>query len=222
MIVDICAGCRAALDGLTDDKGQAEKVEKSFPHCKCEEFSVGFGSPGAVSPQEYLYRMVISPGDVDQNGNVLITSLDQARTKGLSLFRDGASNDDIAALIVDRLSRKPDQPPRTVQALIQIKTEVVRSLKQAGHGRLFCVYDETVPRKFDASLPPVPTHVTLLQRLIPAGEDGRKEKNKKIQELLFKEAAKNLVSVEDFRDGLIADLNKRSLAGEFLIKKEAA
>lgn len=186
-----------------------------MPNCRCEAFAVGIGSPGRVEDSEYLYRLVITPGDFDQNtGKLLLEALSDAKKDGLSVFRESATDEDIVALIGERLARRPGKQTKTVQALLRFKVQPVRDLADAHAGRLFCVYDETVPR-FDPSLPRVATHVTILQRLRSAGSADRQTAIKKDTRALYNLIERSFVDLASFRSGLILGLNQRSLDGDF-------
>ncbi|MBY5358634.1 hypothetical protein HFO97_01205 [Rhizobium leguminosarum] len=222
MTIDNCSACKAALSGLASDKKQAERVEQLFPGCACEKYSVGAGSPGPVVDEEIIYRMVISPGDIDDEGNLLMEALKDVKLDGLSVFRESATDEDIVALVTDRLTRRASHEPRVVQALIMVKTGSVRELSKQDHGRLFCVYDETVPRKNPTDTP-VATHVTILQRLQKEGTANRRGLIKAGQKALYDEIHHQRVAIATFRDGLIEALNERSLAGDFVLQEiEAA
>lgn len=210
----LCSECRKALRGLSDDKLQADKIERDFPSCACEAFSVGIGSPGKVENDEFLYRLIISPGDIDEEGNLLLNALRTVKEDGLSVFREGASDHDVEALVADRLSTKAGTSRRVVQGLLRFQTLGVRALAEPDLGRSFCVYDETVPRKVTTS-PRVPTHVTVLQRLYAGGTQDRNGKNKKTQTTLFEFIHRQLVDLSTFRGGLLLHLNEKSLAGGF-------
>ncbi|MEP7452812.1 hypothetical protein [Phyllobacterium sp. SB3] len=211
-----CEHCRDLLNGLAEDKLQASRVDATHPHCACEKISVGIGSPGPILSDEYIYRLVISPGDVDEiTGKLLLSSLKDAAENGLSVFRECASDDDIEALVRERLMRKADRKPKIVQALTRVKVSDIHQMENARSGRLFCVYDETVPRK-DASLQPVPTHGTILQRIPPPKTDNRKGLIKEDQLELLKSMQAQLIQLEDFRGGLIGGLNERSINGDFI------
>lgn len=223
MIYEACVMCRSALNGISGGKDQAEIVDKNLPHCGCEAFSVGQESPGAVKSDEYVYRMIITPGDIDEpSGKLMLKALNDIRSAGLSVFRECASDADVSNLVIDRLSRTPDKKQaKTVHALLRVQTSVIRKMREASFGRFFCVYDETVPRK-QPELPMVPTHATVLQRLLPNGTENRKALNTKVSQALFDEIKNCVIDVSTFRNGLLADLNQRSIAGEFVIPEIAA
>lgn len=216
-----CADCRALLNGLSADGLQACRVDQAFPGCACEQFSVGETSPGRIDDSEYVYRMVISPGDIDDDGRLLLIALRDVKSDGLSVFRDHATDDDIIALVSDRLSRPADKPQKVVQALLRAQVSQIRALQNAQLGRLFCVYDETVPRR-DKTLARVPTHATVLQRLPPAGAAERKSQINGVQTVLFNMIRDLKVPLAEFRNGLLIDLNKRSESGAFIIQEKAA
>lgn len=220
MIIELCSGCKAALNGQADTDLQAELVDRDFPECACEKISVGSNSPGVVNADEYLYRMIISPGDIDANGMMTLESLRDVGTKGLSVFRECATDEDITSLIIDRLTRRSTAKPKTVQAVLRIQTGVLQE-KTFELGRLFCIYDETVPRR-NPILPMVPTHATMLQRLHPPKTEGRKAKNKDGQKTLYDTVRELQIDLAVFRNGLIGDLNQRSLAGDFVLEEDAA
>lgn len=124
-----------------------------------EAYSAGYNSPGRVQDSEHLYRLVITPGDLDQHGNLLVRALKDIQEDVLSVFREKASRDDITALVGDRLSRKTDAEVKKVHSVARILAKHSREITSEHVGRLFCVYDETVPRR-NPPLDPVPTHVT--------------------------------------------------------------
>ena len=211
-----CHGCAAMLNGEADDDKQASRVDVAFPNCACEQCKVGVESPGPVGSDEQIYRLIVSPASVDWNANKIIAdSFRDAALNGLSVFRECASDADVEALVVDRLTRKADKPIKTVQALIKIGVQAIRDQVSAEvDGRLFCAYDETVPRR-NSALPRVPTHVTILQRLPKAGASGRNGKIKDGTLSLYRLAEASLLPLDQFRSGLLTSLNERSLAGDF-------
>lgn len=221
MSSELCEKCKNTLDGLSGDGKHATRVDNAHPSCACENYSVGETSPGKIEPNEYIYRMVISPGDIDDDGQLLLVALRDVKADGLSVFRDCASDQDIVDLVSDRLSRHPDKPTKIVQALLRAEVSQIRALQNEELGRLFCVYDETVPRR-DAKQPRVPTHATVLQRLYPAERANRKTEITNVQKALFSLIKDLKVPIGEFRSGLLVSLNERSLAGDFIIQNKAA
>jgi hypothetical protein len=82
---------------------------------------------------------------------------------------------------------------------------------------MFCLYDQTVPRSLDARLQPVPTHANIYFRHLAPQNVGRKQLEKDCETKLYEVISVDRVEVEVFRNGLIVALNRRSLAGEFVI-----
>lgn len=215
-----CDECRALLNGEAEDKEQVTRVESAFPACACENFTLGQGSPGPVEKTEILYRLIVSPASVDWTTKKLVSesTFSKVSENGLSVFRECASAQDIENLIIDRLTRKAEQKFKTIQALARIAVSEIHEISDIGvSGRVFCVYDETVPRRMNTFLPHVPTHATILQRLLSPGKENRNKFGKDGRLKLYQLAEKNLVAVEGFRGTLITDLNRRSADGEFVV-----
>lgn len=119
------------------------------------------------------------------------------------------------------LTVKPGRPYRTVLGLLKTVVRDIRIIQGGVGGRAFCVYDETVPRKIDKSLPYVPTHVSIYKR-VPAS--GGKDRNKVIESdnyKLYSLLVLQRIGIADFRGGLLLELNKRSLAAEFVVAQSA-
>jgi hypothetical protein len=84
---------------------------------------------------------------------------------------------------------------------------------------MFCVYDQTVLRMVDTSLPPVPTHSGIFFRhLLPSGV-VRKQLLKDCETVLYKVISADRVDVTAFRGGLIVSLNEESRAGAFVLQQ---
>jgi hypothetical protein len=165
-----------------------------------------------------MYRFFVSPVDIDERTNLIhTTAFEKAAQSGLSLFRSCASDDDIKSLVQDRLTVKAGKPHLTVLGLLKAVVRDVRGIDGAVGGRAFCVYDETVPRKLDKALPHVLTHVSIYQRMPAPGGEGRNMKIEADNYKLYSLLVAQRIAVAEFRGGLLLDLNKRSLAGEFVI-----
>jgi hypothetical protein len=217
------ASCRATFATVEDNsRHRARLIDEAFPGCACECCSISEGSPGKVSDVEEMYRFFVSPVDVDARTNlILATAFEKAAQSGLSLFRGCASDDDIKRLVQDRLTVKAGKPHLTVLGLLKAVVLEVRGVEGAVGGRSFCVYDETVPRKLDKSLPHVPTHVSIYQRMPPPGGEGRNKKIESDNYKLYSLLVAQRIDVAEFRGGLLLELNKRSLAGKFVLPIES-
>lgn len=163
--------------------------------------------------------MIILPGDLDDLERLTFESVKAAYKNGLSVFRECASDEDIRFLAEDRLYVKKGAKARTIHGFIQLSTSEVRQLEHLETvGRICCIYDQTVKRKFDPDLPHVPSHAAIFQRSLPAETENKKNKLQKACEVLFhymKEKSR-WIDVGSFRDGLFVDLNEASLAGKYI------
>ena len=163
--------------------------------------------------------MIILPGDLDDLERLTFESVKTAYKNGLSVFRECASNEDIRFLAEDRLFVKKGTRARTIHGFIQLSTKEVRELQHLEiAGRMCCVYDQTVKRKFDPDLPHVATHAAIFQRSLPPKTDDKKNKLQKACEVLFnymKEKSR-WIDVTSFREGLFVELNEASLAGKYV------
>ncbi len=217
MTVANSVNCKSKFTTLDGNRHRARLIDEAFPLCACECCSIGESSPGNVGDCEEIYRFFVSPGDVDERTNqVFTTAFEKAAQNGLSVFRGCAQDEDIKCLVQDMLTVKPGRPYRTVLGLLKAVVRDIRTIQGGVGGRAFCVYDETVPRKMDRSLPHVPTHVSIYQR-VPAS--GEKDRNKVIESdnyKLYSLLVLRRIGIADFRGGLLLELNKRSLAGEFV------
>lgn len=212
-----CEECRNALSAT--GRKLARTIEDAFPSCECESYSVGEGSPGRVLSNEILYRMFVNPVDVEiDNGIVRVarTAFSKAYEDGLSIIRDCAKDEDVEALATDILSRKPDQAPKSVLAIFKFICSAIRLETSTFDGkRAFCVYDQTTPRIY-APGPPVPTHGIVLSRRPAKLPIFQRQFENDCNVALHRVIAAERISVEQFRGGLIARLNERSAAGEFV------
>lgn len=210
-----CEGCRLLLN--QDSKSLATDVENAFADCVCEKVSVGVNSPGPIEDTETLYRMFTDPVDVDEEGRLAREAFKTALTNGLSVIRAQSTDEEVAELVMDILSVKPDRQRRTILAIFEVPCTTVRFYRSMykGHlGRTFCVYDQTVPRILQRDLPPVRTHGIVLSRRLHEGSKRKFENdaNYTLHELV----AIRKIPVESFRNGMIMALNERSLRGEFV------
>ncbi|WP_143130717.1 hypothetical protein [Bradyrhizobium arachidis] len=163
--------------------------------------------------------MFVDPVDVDENGRLARAAFSKAYEDGLSIVRERANDAEVEALAIDILSTKPGQRTKKVLAIFRFPCVSVRreTISYNGaHVRAFCVYDQTVPRIFHQDLAPVPTHgIVLARRMYKAPVTARQFEND-CNLALHRLVAAERIEVTNFRDGLIARLNERSAAGEFV------
>jgi hypothetical protein len=211
-----CAECKAALS--RDSRDLAEETENQFPGCECEQYCVGQNSPGRIEDREILYRMFTDPVDVDE-GKLARAAFRTAHIDGLSVIRDCANDAQVAALVTEILSIKQGKQPRKILAIFRFICATVRQEMVEIKGtaaRAFCVYDQTIPRIFRQDQPPVETHGIILSTRLADPPKPRRQFERDCEFILHKMIAADPVSVDAFRDGLIVDLNERSLRGEFV------
>jgi hypothetical protein len=106
-----------------------------------------------------------------------------------------------------------------VFAIFRFACEKVRSeisIYQERALKAFCVYDQTQPRILFPAEPPVPTHGIVLSRRLYDQTITKGQFEKDCNLALYKVISAEAIPVERFRSGLIAQLNARSLAGEFV------
>lgn len=213
-----CESCRGTFDLKPQNDKYAEEIDSAHPNCACQKFSLSPYSPGIVDDSEKLYRMIILPGDLDDKEKLTFESIKSTYKNGLSVFRECASDADITNLAEDRLYIKPTQQRRSVKGLIALSAAEVRELDHETIGAPFCIYDQTVQRKFDKSLPHVGTHVGIFQRILAPKTPSRKEKHQQACEVLFEymKDPTRWIDAEEFRDGFLARLNAASANGAYI------
>jgi hypothetical protein len=214
-----CVSCRAAFAPENDHDDFARDLETQFPDCICQQFSVGVGSPGPIADGEILYRAFVDPTDVDEKTMELARrAFEWAHRNGLSVFRESATDDDITALISDILTVRAGKKRKRVLALFRFVCRQIRSLTETrfpNGPRMFCVYDQTVPRIRKPELPHVPTHAGVFFRHMKPQNVGKRQLQKDCETVLYQVISRERVDVATFRNGLIENLNQQSLAGAF-------
>jgi len=157
--------------------------------------------------------------DVDEQGRLAREAFATAYIDGLSIIRDCADDGDIEKLVSDILSRKKGEAPKTIRAIFKFDCLIIRNEEaplRASTTRGFCIYDQTVPRILHPKEKPVGTHGIVLSRRLIEPPMVRRQFENDCNVTLHRLISAQSVAVEDFRDGLIATLNARSLAGEFV------
>lgn len=219
-----CQTCRESFDNIPQNEKYAEKINLAHPDCICQNFSVSDYSSGPVLDNEKLYRMIVLPGDLDEEELLPFEAIKSAYKNGMSVFRGDATNEEIISLAEDRLYVPKGQDHRSIFGFIELDAAEVRQITHGTVGRVYCIYDQTVPRKFDKSLPHVGSHVGIFQKY-PVPEPGskknivenKKEKVEKAAELLFDymKAQEKWIDVSKFRYGFLDPINEASKQGAY-------
>jgi len=210
-----CAKCRQLLADNEDNNKLADLVEAQHPGCACESHSIGDGSPGAVSDDECLHRLIVSPRDYDpETGTILTRPFEKVFANGLSVWRAAGPDADVEILLSEALTRSASSPAKKIFAVCEIDVTTVRGMVDATGERLFCVYDQTV-RRLDGVSPPVATHANIFLRLPPPKTEDRTRLRKDYAGLLRDSFLRRTVPAAHYKNGLCVRLNGRAAAGEF-------
>jgi hypothetical protein len=209
-----CERCRELLSD-EDNHDLADLLEAQHPNCACQAFSIGHGSPGVVSDDETLHRIIASPRDYDPDLGIAARPFEKVFSNGLSVWRAGGPEGDIRALMEESLYRKADGPKRRIFAVCAAMVAEVREGVNDQGSRLFCVYDQTVARA-DEGMPPVATHAGIFLRDIPPkGTNDRKRLLKDRAGWLRELFLRGTIPAENYLGGMCAAINARADAGEF-------
>lgn len=133
--------CQELFASVAKDPKKAEKIDAKSPGCACEEYSVSPHSPGPVTDDETLWRLILSPVHYDvATGKVTEAAFDDASNKGMSVQRllVTGSEGDIRQRGYSRAAAKPG---RTFECAIGATAAGIRALCSLEDGGRFCIYD---------------------------------------------------------------------------------
>lgn len=131
------AACRTAwtVPGGID---AARTLDSAFPQGACEVFSLAAPQRTSVPDDEFVARILTSPGDYDLNlGELLTSKLTSTYASGVSLIRTGASDQEIFHVVSTLMNGAG------VQALVGAIVLQASEIRCAN--KLFCVYDTDAP-----------------------------------------------------------------------------
>jgi hypothetical protein len=197
-----CTTCRATFAALAGTKREehALRLDQEEPRCRCQRISVSEHSPGPVHDTETLIRIVIVPYHINRKTGLLKASvLTHAGSIGMSVFREeSASNDEIraAAMTLVQNARKAKAPTAAgILGLLKIN---------CGEIRTFCWERETDPCYcvYDTATKDAPAHADAFQRVANVSDQVRDAR----RNALFDRVKADLVTVDEFRGGLLKDL----------------
>jgi hypothetical protein len=196
-----CTTCRttfAALAG-TDKKEHALRLDQEEPTCRCQRVSVSAHSPGPVDDTETLIRIVIVPHHVGKMGSLKASVLTHTENIGMSVFREERATDDeiraTATTLVQNARKAMPAKPVGVLGLLRMKCAEIRT---------FCWEPETDPCYcvYDTAKEEAPAHADAFQRIANVPEEVRLAR----RIALFDRVKAHLITVDEFRDGLLKDL----------------
>jgi hypothetical protein len=209
-----CDKCRKLLSD-EDNRDLADLLEAQHPDCACQAFSIGHRSPGVVSDDETLHRIIASPRDYDPDLGIAARPFEKVFSNGLSVWRARGPDEDIQALMEESLYGKADGPKRRIFAVCAAMAADVRGGVGDKGSQLFCIYDQTVSRA-DEGMSPVATHAGIFLRDIPPkGTNDRKRLLKDRAGWLRELFLKGTIPAEDYRGGMCVAINARADVGEF-------
>lgn len=176
-------------------------------------------SPGPVSNEENLVRIIVSPRDYDPVTKFIAQKpFEKLYANGLSVMRENGSDQDFVDIVEDNLVTKPENPLKHVQEICSAAAGDVRALN-ADAEQAFCVYDQIVPRVMPNTIP-VPTHAGIFQRIIKYDVPGAKKANRDLAFEVYELFMRKRTPVVDFRGHLFKELNEKALSGAYLLNKD--
>lgn len=127
--------------GVAKDPRKAEKIDAEAPDCACEAESVSPHSPGPVTDDESVWRLILSPVHYEvATGSVKEMAFADASNKGLSVQRFAAAGGE-AGIRQRGHARAAAQPGRVFECAVGATAADIRALRGPdGCGR-FCIYD---------------------------------------------------------------------------------
>lgn len=160
------------------------------------------GSPGPVAPGEKLFRILVPPHDVNLSTEaVLITALSHTETKGMSVLRAAAHDEEFLRTASDLLKNSD----RQIFGVAEINVDDVRNLKTKAAMPRRAIGDRHYIVT-DTDMPGLPHHADVFNTFPPAGapnEMSRKNIWRKERQELLKLVSNNVTKVAAFKGGLL-------------------
>jgi hypothetical protein len=79
--------CQEIHAGIPEDKDRAANIYRAFPHCACEKCKISALSPGSISADEQITRLVFSM-HASKNGALNSSLFSHIASKGCSVQRE--------------------------------------------------------------------------------------------------------------------------------------
>ena len=175
--------CREVFQDSVDPRLRCRNISLEKPECECELESISAYSPGLVSVDEILARLVYSPLHLDADtGEVTEAAFSDVQDKGLSVLR----LEHLAGPAIGDIGRKKQADDRakaktdriflgTVNASVQAIRNLIYDGEGHGHSvsRAFCIYDSGLQHN--------PAHADVCQT--PATRSEMKRARKRLRDI---------------------------------------
>lgn len=139
--------CQAFFEQYAQESNKAELLQKSGEALQWEYLSASRHSPGPVSSDESVLRLVINPIHVDpEDGNVKPTLMSDVKDKGGSVQRLTHISREHAissgqAVVETKNASIPGGSVRSIYGTVKLSVHEIRSLAVATQARAFGVFD---------------------------------------------------------------------------------
>ena len=131
--------CAAALANADVPK-RAEALDAAFPGCACEPWALTALGGDGVANHELIARVLTSPDSYDEPTETIMTQkLTQIYAMGMSVIRQGASNEEIVSTAEDLLTSAAEQR-KLIGAIIMTAAQLRAYVNEADLARWFGVY----------------------------------------------------------------------------------
>ncbi len=194
-----CEACRLSFKKFDQLKERVSEIDRLHPNCGCQSTSVSQFSPGVVSDDEVLIRLVIAP--IHGTSAPKPAALQTAETHGLSVFRKKYVSDTelrkrAEELVSNAREGRPKSPESAgLMSVIEMYAGIIRSCSVPVESTpSFCVYDTA---EHD-----IPSHAEAFQRM----HDVQIAIKSLRRTALFNLVKSGFVPVSEYRQGLLADL----------------
>jgi hypothetical protein len=141
--------CREAFQEAVMSGTRCERLTELAPDCGCEAGSVSPYSPGPVSREETLARLIYSPHHIDrETGEVTEAAFSDVKDKGLSVQREAhAEPAEIRAIgerkLADDIAK--GKVDRKFLGIVVAQVQALQTVTYDGGKRALCVYDSALP-----------------------------------------------------------------------------
>jgi hypothetical protein len=169
----------------------------------CEAVRVGQnGSPGPVSSTELLHSVLVAPGDYEKE-SITYTLISHTEKKGMSVMREGASNEEILSILNARISA----PHRYLHGIASFACSNIRDIVAIEDDALRAV-SERLFSVLDTDMPNLPHHADIFATVPSKGEPKfDRAEFKKVRQQMLTVMSQNIVVARDFREGVFAEFD---------------